>query len=53
MNNIRPFLNTHPTLGARVYVDPAATVIGDVELGDDASIWPGVTSPWLKSWSDR
>jgi len=41
MNNIRPFLHTHPTLGARVYVDPAATVIGDVELGDDASIWPG------------
>ena len=41
MNNIRPFLHTRPALGARVYVDPAATVIGDVELGDDASIWPG------------
>jgi carbonic anhydrase/acetyltransferase-like protein (isoleucine patch superfamily) len=24
-----------------VYVDPAATVIGDVELGDDVSVWPG------------
>jgi carbonic anhydrase/acetyltransferase-like protein (isoleucine patch superfamily) len=24
-----------------VYVDPAATVIGDVELGDDVSLWPG------------
>src|SRR5690606_39020689 len=22
-------------------VDPAASVIGDVHLGDDASIWPG------------
>ncbi len=30
-----------PTLGARAYVDLAATVIGDVVLGDDASIWPG------------
>ena len=30
-----------PTLGARAYVDPAATVIGDVVLGDDVSIWPG------------
>jgi carbonic anhydrase/acetyltransferase-like protein (isoleucine patch superfamily) len=30
-----------PTLGARVYVDPAACVIGDVHLGDDASVWPG------------
>ena len=29
-----------PTLGARTYVDPAATVIGDVVLGDDVSIWP-------------
>jgi carbonic anhydrase/acetyltransferase-like protein (isoleucine patch superfamily) len=24
-----------------VYVDPAATVIGKVTLGDDVSIWPG------------
>lgn len=24
-----------------MYVDPAACVIGDVELGDDVSIWPG------------
>jgi carbonic anhydrase/acetyltransferase-like protein (isoleucine patch superfamily) len=24
-----------------VWVDPAATVIGDVEIGDDASLWPG------------
>ncbi|HZH43178.1 MAG TPA: gamma carbonic anhydrase family protein [Lysobacter sp.] len=39
--NLRPFLETRPRLGARVYVDPAATVIGDVELGDDVSVWPG------------
>ena len=25
----------------RVYVDPAATCIGDVVLGDDVSLWPG------------
>jgi carbonic anhydrase/acetyltransferase-like protein (isoleucine patch superfamily) len=29
-----------PTLGDRTYVDPAATVIGDVVLGNDVSIWP-------------
>jgi carbonic anhydrase/acetyltransferase-like protein (isoleucine patch superfamily) len=29
-----------PTLGARVYVDPQATVIGRVVLGDDVSVWP-------------
>ena len=37
----RPALPRHlPKLGARGYVDPAATVIGDVVLGDDVSIWP-------------
>ena len=40
-SNIRPYKNIHPRLGARVYVDPAATLIGDVELGDDVSLWPG------------
>ena len=33
-------LQTAPRLGARVYVDPAAVLIGDVELGDDVSLWP-------------
>lgn len=39
--NIRPYLEHSPRLGARVYVDPAALVIGEVELGDDVSLWPG------------
>ena len=38
---IRPYLDQFPSLGERVYVDPAATVIGTVTLGDDVSIWPG------------
>lgn len=38
--NIRPFLDHTPVLGERVYVDPAATVIGAVTLGDDVSVWP-------------
>jgi len=38
--NIRPYLDALPRLGANVYVDPAALVIGDVVLGDDASLWP-------------
>ena len=38
--SIRPYRNQLPRLGARVYVDPAAVLIGDVELGDDASLWP-------------
>jgi carbonic anhydrase/acetyltransferase-like protein (isoleucine patch superfamily) len=39
--NVRPYRNITPTLGARVYVDPAAVVIGKVTIGDDTSIWPG------------
>ncbi|WP_231491915.1 gamma carbonic anhydrase family protein [Microbulbifer sp. HZ11] len=29
-----------PRLGERVFIDPQCTVIGDVELGDDCSVWP-------------
>jgi carbonic anhydrase/acetyltransferase-like protein (isoleucine patch superfamily) len=38
--NIRPYLDTVPSLGERVYIDPAASVIGRVTLADDVSIWP-------------
>jgi carbonic anhydrase/acetyltransferase-like protein (isoleucine patch superfamily) len=38
--NIRTYRNIAPVLGARVYVDPAAIVIGRVKIGDDSSIWP-------------
>lgn len=38
--NIRTYRNIAPVLGARVYVDPAAIVIGRVRIGDDSSIWP-------------
>lgn len=41
MTNLRAYRGVMPKLGARVYVDCAASVIGDVELGDDVSIWPG------------
>ena len=37
---IRAYLDHLPVLGERVYVDPAANVIGDVVIGDDASVWP-------------
>jgi len=38
---VRSFRGTTPRLGARVWVDPGAHVIGDVILGDDCSVWPG------------
>jgi len=36
----RPYRGIEPRLGAGVYIDPTALVIGAVELGEDVSIWP-------------
>lgn len=40
MHNIRSFEDKYPALGERVYIDPQSTVIGDVVLGNDVSVWP-------------
>ena len=42
--NIRPWRGILPALGARVYVDPAAVLIGQVTVGDDSSFWPGAVA---------
>lgn len=39
--NIQPYQGIMPRIGAGVYIHPSASVIGDIELGDNASIWPG------------
>jgi carbonic anhydrase/acetyltransferase-like protein (isoleucine patch superfamily) len=36
---LRSYKGIWPKLGERVYVDDSAQVIGDVELGDHASVW--------------
>ena len=36
---LRSYKGVVPRLGQRVYVDASAQVIGDVELGDHASVW--------------
>ena len=38
--SVRPFKGAVPKLGKSAYVDECAVVIGDVELGEDASVWP-------------
>ena len=40
--SIRRYRNVSPTIGERVYVDAMATLVGDVVLDDDVSLWPGV-----------
>lgn len=41
MNAIRSYEGHRPDLGRRVWIDPAAVVIGQVSLADDVSVWPG------------
>jgi len=41
MSPLRPFLESFPVVGERAWIDPACTIIGDVVLGDDVSVWPG------------
>jgi carbonic anhydrase/acetyltransferase-like protein (isoleucine patch superfamily) len=38
---VRPYQGKAPRLGARVFLAENASLIGDVELGDDCSIWYG------------
>lgn len=37
---IRSYQDITPKVGERVFVDEMALVVGDVEIGDDSSIWP-------------
>ncbi|MBB1273905.1 MULTISPECIES: gamma carbonic anhydrase family protein [Psychromonas] len=37
---LRPYKNIYPTIGDAVYIDPFSSIIGDVTLADDVSIWP-------------
>ena len=41
---LRAFGNARPVIGRRVFIDPAAVVIGQVTLGDDVSLWPKVVA---------
>lgn len=40
MTSIRSYQGKTPKLGMGVFVDDSAVVIGDVEIGDDSSVWP-------------
>ncbi len=37
---IRTYQGITPSLSARVFIDSSAVVIGDVQLGEDSSVWP-------------
>ena len=37
---VRPFENIKPLIGDGVYIDEQALIIGDVEIGNESSVWP-------------
>lgn len=41
---LRSFQGMTPQLGHNVYVDEAAVLIGDIQIGDDSSVWPLVAA---------
>lgn len=41
---LRPYLGIYPHLGEAIYIDETAVLIGDLTIGDDASIWPFVVA---------
>jgi carbonic anhydrase/acetyltransferase-like protein (isoleucine patch superfamily) len=40
---LRKFRGISPRVAVSAYIDPLATVIGDVAIGERSSIWPGAT----------
>ena len=39
--DIRHYRGKWPQIAASAYIDPAAVIIGDVTIGEEASVWPG------------
>jgi gamma-carbonic anhydrase len=39
---IRTYRGRAPQVAASAYIDEAATLIGDIQIGEDSSVWPGV-----------
>ncbi|MHB8527045.1 MAG: gamma carbonic anhydrase family protein [Candidatus Acidiferrales bacterium] len=39
---IRAYCGRTPQIAGSAYIDEAATIIGDVQIGEDSSVWPSV-----------
>jgi len=42
MSNIRAYRDFYPKIAESAFVDSNAVIIGDVDIADEVSIWPGV-----------
>ncbi|MEW6984162.1 gamma carbonic anhydrase family protein [Colwelliaceae bacterium 6471] len=41
---LRAYKGNEPQIGENVYIDESAVIVGDIKIGDDASIWPLVAA---------
>lgn len=44
MSSIRSYKAICPLIGDRVYIDSSSVLVGDIQIGDDSSIWPLVAA---------
>ena len=44
MSSIRSYKGITPEIGQDVYIDETAVLVGDINIGDDSSIWPLVAA---------
>ena len=47
---IRSFRGRTPKIPASAYIDPDAVIIGDVTIGEQSSVWPGVVIRGDVNW---
>lgn len=47
---IRSYRGRQPRIAPSAYIDPAATVIGDVVIGESSSVWPSVVIRGDVNW---
>ena len=43
-SNIRPFKGIVPNIGKSTYIDSSSVLVGDINIGDNVSIWPLVAA---------
>jgi carbonic anhydrase/acetyltransferase-like protein (isoleucine patch superfamily) len=44
MSALRSYKGITPQIGQRVYIDSSSVLVGDIQIGDDSSIWPLVAA---------
>lgn len=44
MDTIRSYKGIEPKIGQGVYIDSSSIIVGDINIGDDSSIWPFVAA---------